>query len=74
MCPAAANRAAPLYCTTTLHSTPYHPATIGGEGIDTPKHAATMALGKPGVLHGSFSLLIQDEEGQVVDPHSISAG
>ena len=46
----------------------------GGEGVNTPKHAATMTLGKPGVLHGSYSLLIQDEEGQVVDPHSISAG
>lgn len=46
----------------------------GGEGIDTPKHAATLTLGRPGVLHGSYSYLIQDEEGQVVDPHSISAG
>jgi tryptophan synthase beta chain len=46
----------------------------GGEGVNTPKHAATLTLGKPGVLHGSYSLLIQDEEGQVVDPHSISAG
>ncbi|EFN51980.1 hypothetical protein CHLNCDRAFT_56342 [Chlorella variabilis] len=45
----------------------------GGEGIDTDKHAATLTLGRPGVLHGSYSLLIQDEEGQVVDPHSISA-
>lgn len=46
----------------------------GGEGVNTPKHAATLTLGRPGVLHGSYSLLIQDEEGQVVDPHSISAG
>ncbi|PSC76271.1 tryptophan synthase beta chain 1 [Micractinium conductrix] len=46
----------------------------GGHGVDTPMHAATMTLGTPGVLHGSYSLLIQDEEGQVVDPHSISAG
>lgn len=49
-----------------------HPS--GGEGVNTPKHAATLTLGRPGVLHGSYSLLIQDEEGQVVDPHSISAG
>lgn len=38
------------------------------------KHAATLTMGSPGVLHGSFSYLIQDEEGQVVNPHSISAG
>ena len=50
------------------------PGCAGGEGIHTPTHAATMTLGTPGVLHGSYSLLIQDEEGQVVDPHSISAG
>ncbi len=54
-------------CSTSLCIT-------GGEGIDTDKHAATLTLGRPGVLHGSYSLLIQDEEGQVVDPHSISAG
>jgi tryptophan synthase beta chain len=46
----------------------------GGEGVNTPKHAATLTKGRPGVLHGSYSYLIQDEEGQVVDPHSISAG
>lgn len=45
-----------------------------GFGVDTDKHAATLTKGKPGVLHGSYSYLIQDEEGQVVDPHSISAG
>ena len=46
----------------------------GGEGVDTDKHAATLTKGSPGVLHGSFSYLLQDEEGQIVDPHSISAG
>ena len=45
-----------------------------GEGVDTQKHAATITKGTPGVLHGSFSLLLQDAEGQVIDPHSISAG
>lgn len=45
-----------------------------GMGVDTDKHAATITKGSPGVLHGSFSLLLQDEEGQVIDPHSISAG
>ena len=44
-----------------------------GEGLDK-RHAATLTLGKPGVLHGSFSYLIQDDEGQIIEPHSISAG
>jgi tryptophan synthase beta chain len=46
----------------------------GGEGVSTSKHAATLTKGTPGVLHGSFSYLLQDSEGQVIDPHSISAG
>lgn len=45
-----------------------------GEGVNTGKSAATTALGKPGILHGSKSLLMQTEDGQVVEPHSISAG
>jgi tryptophan synthase beta chain len=45
-----------------------------GEGIDTPRHAATLTKGKPGVLHGSLSYLLQDEHGQVNLAHSISAG
>jgi tryptophan synthase beta chain len=46
----------------------------GGEGVSTSKHAATLTKGTPGVLHGSFSYVLQDSEGQVIDPHSISAG
>lgn len=46
----------------------------GGEGVNTSKHAATLTMGSPGVLHGSMSYLLQTEEGQVIDPHSISAG
>ncbi|KAI8477067.1 MAG: tryptophan synthase beta subunit-like PLP-dependent enzyme [Monoraphidium minutum] len=46
----------------------------GGEGVETDKHAATLTKGTPGVLHGSYSFLLQDSEGQVIDPHSISAG
>jgi len=45
-----------------------------GFGVDTDKHAATLTKGTPGVLHGSFSYLLQDEFGQVTEPHSISAG
>ncbi|MCU0420987.1 MAG: tryptophan synthase subunit beta [Cyclobacteriaceae bacterium] len=46
----------------------------GGRGIDSGESAATTALGKPGVLHGSRTLLMQTDDGQVVEPHSISAG
>lgn len=45
-----------------------------GKGITSGQSAATTALGKPGVLHGSRTLLMQTEDGQVVEPHSISAG
>lgn len=45
-----------------------------GKGLDTPDHAASLTLGRPGVLHGSFSYLLQDEDGQVIPPYSISAG
>ncbi len=45
-----------------------------GHGIDTGMSAATTQLGKPGILHGSKSLLMQTADGQVVEPHSISAG
>lgn len=45
-----------------------------GLGINSGQTAATAQLGKPGVLHGSKSLLMQTEDGQVIEPHSISAG
>ncbi|MEO5600359.1 MAG: tryptophan synthase subunit beta [Cyclobacteriaceae bacterium] len=45
-----------------------------GKGITSGESAATTALGKPGVLHGSKTLLMQTDDGQVVEPHSISAG
>jgi len=45
-----------------------------GEGVNSGKSAATTQLGKPGILHGSKSLLMQTSDGQVVEPHSISAG
>jgi len=45
-----------------------------GHGLDTDKHAASIARGKPGVLHGSMSYLLQDEGGQVALAHSLSAG
>lgn len=45
-----------------------------GFGTETDKHAATLTRGRVGVLHGAMSYLLQDEEGQVIEPHSISAG
>jgi tryptophan synthase beta chain len=46
----------------------------GGEGVDTERHAATITKGRPGVLHGARSFLLQDEDGQTIESHSISAG
>ena len=46
----------------------------GGEGIDSSLHSATLSAGRPGVLHGSLSYLLQDQHGQVRETHSISAG
>lgn len=45
-----------------------------GEGVDTPRHAATMTLGKEAVLHGSRTLVTLDQKGDVMEPYSISAG
>jgi tryptophan synthase beta chain len=45
-----------------------------GEGIHTARHSASLSAGKPGVLHGSLSYLLQDEDGQVAPAHSVSAG
>jgi tryptophan synthase beta chain len=45
-----------------------------GEGLGSGHHAASLAAGKPGVLHGAMSYLLQDNAGQVIETHSISAG
>lgn len=45
-----------------------------GEGVDTQKHAATLTRGRIGVLHGAMSYVLQDDDGQVIEAHSISAG
>ncbi|MBY5927424.1 MULTISPECIES: tryptophan synthase subunit beta [unclassified Halomonas] len=45
-----------------------------GEGLDTPRHAASLKGGRSGVLHGNRTFLLQDAEGQISDAHSISAG
>ena len=45
-----------------------------GDGVDTLRHAATLSMGRPGVLHGAKSYLLQDQDGQTLESHSISAG
>jgi tryptophan synthase beta chain len=51
-----------------------HGVEAAGEGVDTQRHAATLTKGAPGVLHGARSYLLQDDGGQIVEAHSISAG
>jgi tryptophan synthase beta chain len=46
----------------------------GGEGVQTLKHAARFSTGLPGVLHGAFTYVLQDEDGQTLESHSVSAG
>ncbi|HWS74222.1 MAG TPA: tryptophan synthase subunit beta [Quisquiliibacterium sp.] len=46
----------------------------GGDGLDTGRHSASLLKGTPGVLHGNRTYLLQDENGQVADTHSVSAG
>jgi tryptophan synthase beta chain len=45
-----------------------------GEGLDSGRHAATLARGEPGILHGAHTVVLQDGAGQVVETHSIAAG
>ncbi|HEX3349456.1 MAG TPA: tryptophan synthase subunit beta [Acetobacteraceae bacterium] len=45
-----------------------------GKGLDTHEHAASLSRGRPGVLHGNRTYLLQDDDGQIIDAHSISAG
>ncbi len=45
-----------------------------GHGLDTDKHAASLTGGRPGVLHGNRTYLLQDDDGQILEAHSISAG
>jgi tryptophan synthase beta chain len=49
-------------------------AEAGGRGVDSGETAATIALGHTGILHGSLSYVIQDDDGQIIEPYSISAG
>src|SRR5690606_6254699 len=45
-----------------------------GDGIDTPRHAASIERGRPGILHGARTFILMDDDGQTIESHSISAG
>jgi tryptophan synthase beta chain len=51
-----------------------HGVEAAGKGVDTEEHAASLTKGRPGVLHGNRTYLLQDEFGQILEAHSISAG
>jgi tryptophan synthase beta chain len=51
-----------------------HGYEAGGDGVDTARHAATIWAGEAGILHGARTYLLQDEDGQTIESHSISAG
>ncbi|HZT17977.1 MAG TPA: tryptophan synthase subunit beta, partial [Dongiaceae bacterium] len=51
-----------------------HGVEAAGEGVETGRHAASLAGGRPGVLHGNRTYLLQDQDGQILEAHSISAG
>ena len=68
------NAAGTFYHFTEEQSVKLVAVEAAGHGVESGLSAATTRLGKPGVLHGSKSLVMQTEDGQVVEPHSISAG
>jgi tryptophan synthase beta chain len=68
------NAAGAFYHFLEEHSVQLVAVEAAGHGVQSGMSAATTQLGKPGILHGSKSLLMQTEDGQVVEPHSISAG
>jgi len=51
-----------------------HGVEAAGDGVETGRHAASLAGGRPGILHGNRTYLLQDEDGQIIEAHSISAG
>jgi tryptophan synthase beta chain len=51
-----------------------HAVEASGEGVETGRHAASLTAGSPGVLHGNRTYLLQDDDGQIIEAHSISAG
>lgn len=68
------NAAGSFYHYLDNHEVKLIAVEASGKGVDSGESAATMVLGRPGVLHGSRTMLMQDEDGQVIEPYSISAG
>ena len=68
------NAAGAFYHFIKNNSVKLYAAEAGGKGIYSGKTAASISVGKPGILHGSYSFLLQDNDGQITEPHSISAG
>ncbi|MGH8508097.1 MAG: tryptophan synthase subunit beta [Gammaproteobacteria bacterium] len=56
------------------HSVALYGVEAAGEGLDTGRHAASLCAGRPGVLHGNRTYLLEDPNGQIIETHSISAG
>ena len=56
------------------HSVTLYGVEAAGKGLKTNEHAASLSLGSPGVLHGNRTYLLHDEDGQIIEAHSISAG
>lgn len=56
------------------HDVQLHGVEAGGKGLDTDQHGASLIKGRPGVLHGTYTYLLQNQEGQIQEAHSISAG
>lgn len=55
-------------------SVAFYGVEAGGDGVETGRHAAPLAAGRPGVLHGNRTYLMEDADGQIIETHSISAG
>jgi tryptophan synthase beta chain len=74
--PASAVAPTPWACSTSSSKTKRQIIGVeaGGHGVHTDKHAASLNGGVPGVLHGNRTYLLQDDDGQITDAHSISAG
>lgn len=68
------NAAGAFYPFVNSSKTKIYGLEAAGLGNDTGESAATLALGRPGIIHGSFTFLMQDDDGQITEPYSISAG
>ncbi len=75
--PASAAVPTPSACSirsSTMHGVALHGVEGGGDGIETGRHAAPLCAGRAGVLHGNRTYLMEDQDGQIIETHSISAG